>query len=225
MIGLAVQKARREEGLTQGQLATRANVSRQAVISIEADRGSLAVLIAIARAIDFKLTGIARGTTISDQLMNRRAALKWSQNDLAQRSGVSVPTVRNLEDGHGQISSLNKVLAQIAPLARLRARPRAHWSARTGGRYPFYSSFAPRGYYRGVWTDLPRSLCPPRLFRRKRPVDHRTGMWTCIVLGRIEISFLQSPFLWVGRVDRALPPSLEGRRSRNGFWPFSCAQR
>lgn len=42
-----------------------------------------------------------------------RALLGWSQDDLAQASGVSVPTIKRIEPGPGPVKATDDVLAKI----------------------------------------------------------------------------------------------------------------
>jgi transcriptional regulator with XRE-family HTH domain len=49
----------------------------------------------------------------SDQLRAARALIRWDQKDLAQRSGVSVPTIKRLEAQPGNLSANVPTLAAI----------------------------------------------------------------------------------------------------------------
>lgn len=40
----------------------------------------------------------------AEQMRAARALLRWAQNDLAERSGVSVPTIKRLENMAGELS-------------------------------------------------------------------------------------------------------------------------
>ncbi|WP_247649403.1 helix-turn-helix domain-containing protein [Labrenzia sp. THAF82] len=39
--------------------------------------------------------------------------LDWSQGELAERSGVSVPTIKRLEPGHGEVSARPETLRKL----------------------------------------------------------------------------------------------------------------
>lgn len=47
------------------------------------------------------------------QIRAARALLGWSQEDLAQASGVSVPTIKRIEPGHGPLKATDDVQAKI----------------------------------------------------------------------------------------------------------------
>src|SRR5688500_6253782 len=128
LIGSRVGQARKAKGLSQKEVADRAGLSRQSVMAVEAGRGSLASLARIAAAIEFKLSGIARGGTLPEQLKARRAGLGWSVAKLSKMSALAPATIRNLEQGVGHVESAELVLQHLSPAARLRSPPRAHWS-------------------------------------------------------------------------------------------------
>jgi transcriptional regulator with XRE-family HTH domain len=48
-----------------------------------------------------------------EQVKAARALLRWSQNDLAERSGVSIPTVKRLEAATGEIGGRSNTAAAI----------------------------------------------------------------------------------------------------------------
>lgn len=49
----------------------------------------------------------------SDQLRAARALIRWDQKDLAEKSGVSVPTIKRLEAQEGTLSANPPTLAAI----------------------------------------------------------------------------------------------------------------
>ena len=82
----------------------------------------------IAAVLDFKMSGIARGNTLHQQLKNRRIRLALSIDDLSQITRLAPATISNIERGTGHVQSAEIVLQSLAPAARLREPPRAHWS-------------------------------------------------------------------------------------------------
>ncbi len=48
-----------------------------------------------------------------EQVKAARALLRWSQNDLATHSKVSIPTIKRLESGTGQIGGRDETSAAI----------------------------------------------------------------------------------------------------------------
>jgi transcriptional regulator with XRE-family HTH domain len=49
----------------------------------------------------------------SDQLRAARALIRWDQKDLAEKSGVSVPTIKRLESQAGALTANVPTLAAI----------------------------------------------------------------------------------------------------------------
>lgn len=49
----------------------------------------------------------------SEQLRAARALLRWSQQDLSERCGVSVPTIKRLEAMDGEISGHSSTIRSI----------------------------------------------------------------------------------------------------------------
>lgn len=131
-----IARARREKGLTQGDLGRRVKVDRQAITRLEQGVGSLVLLHRVMAALDYHLVGFAGGSTLSEQIGNRRKALRLAKAEVARRAGVSRATVAAIEAGTGSISSLIEVLAvlgtkrmgrrkpQLIPLAPLNAAER-----------------------------------------------------------------------------------------------------
>jgi transcriptional regulator with XRE-family HTH domain len=78
-------------------------------------------------ALDFRLTGLGPGSTLSGQLRARRLKRSMSLEQTACRSGLSPATVASLERGGGSVASLLRLLAVIAPRARRRAPERSYW--------------------------------------------------------------------------------------------------
>ncbi len=65
-MGAALQQARNHRGLTQGQLASRAGITRQKVLQVEAGEGTVGVAyyakVAGAMGLEFSLTPAGRPT-------------------------------------------------------------------------------------------------------------------------------------------------------------------
>lgn len=84
-------------------------------------------LIAAMAALDFRLTGIAAGKTLPEQLRAERRKRSMSLRDAAEKTGLSPTTIASLERGGGSVASLLRLLAVIAPNARRRAPERSYW--------------------------------------------------------------------------------------------------
>jgi transcriptional regulator with XRE-family HTH domain len=134
-LGSAIREARRGCGLSQVQLAELIGCSRDAVILLEKGAGSIAVLERAATVLSFRVTGLAGGNTIGDQLKTARHQRGMSQAAVALRAGVSTPTVRSLERGGGNVGSLSAMLSVLAPRARPNSVFRAHYQIKKDVRF------------------------------------------------------------------------------------------
>lgn len=115
--------ARRQKGLSQEALARRVDADRQALYRLENGVGSFALMLQVMAALDFHITGLARGSTLADQFGNRRQALKLSKAEVARRADIMVNTVSALEDGRGSVASALKVLAAIGTTKMAQKKP------------------------------------------------------------------------------------------------------
>jgi transcriptional regulator with XRE-family HTH domain len=123
----ALKQARRSAGWSQRTLAARIGIDVQRVKRLESGIGAVSTLLVMMAALDFQLTGIGQGKTLSEQLRNRRHKLKLSLDELAARAAMSRTTIASLERGGGSVRSLVRLLAIIAPNARRRAPERSYW--------------------------------------------------------------------------------------------------
>ena len=77
-------------------------------------------------ALDFRLTGIAAGKTLPEQLRAERRKRSMSLRSAAEKTGLSPTTIASIERGGGSIASLLRLMAVIAPNARRRAPERSY---------------------------------------------------------------------------------------------------
>jgi transcriptional regulator with XRE-family HTH domain len=120
--------ARMNKGLSQAALAHQLNLDRLVIARLEAGVGSVARLLTVMQALEFRLSGIARGPSLPAQLRARRERKGLSVYDIARQSGLTSKTVAVVEEGGGSVASLLKLLDAIAPAAR-RSRPaRSSWA-------------------------------------------------------------------------------------------------
>jgi transcriptional regulator with XRE-family HTH domain len=91
------------------------------------ERGAAAfgLLLRVMMVLDHHVIGFARGSTLPEQLGNRRTTIGLSKSDLAQRAGVCRATVAALEAGEGSISSLLAVLTVLDTKRMGRRKPQA----------------------------------------------------------------------------------------------------
>lgn len=121
-----LREARRSKGWSQKTLADKIDVDAQTIKRIEGGQGSVATLVKVMEALDFRLTGLGKGRTLAEQLSNKRG--KRSRSELAKKAGISIATIDALEKGEGTVASLLRLLAVLAPGVRRRAPERTHWS-------------------------------------------------------------------------------------------------
>ncbi|WP_184117154.1 DNA N-6-adenine-methyltransferase [Sphingomonas abaci] len=128
MLLAGLRSTRRSRGLSQTNLGNQLGVNRQVIARMERGVGSVENLISIMAALDFHLSGLARGARIDEQLRNRRAHLGLSQADVAEMAGISRKTVAALECGRGSVASLLAVLGTIGSKARKAEPVRPSWA-------------------------------------------------------------------------------------------------
>jgi len=85
-----LRTARRQIGLTQSALASRVGGSPQMILRLEQGVGSVATLVAVMKALDFRLTGPGPGAIIDEQLRNRRLKQGWTLERLRD-PGMPIP--------------------------------------------------------------------------------------------------------------------------------------
>ncbi len=164
--------ARRDKGWTQKTLAERIGTSAQAIMRLEKGVGSVNTLHAAMDALEFRLTGIGPGETLSKQLQRRRMKRSLSLNRLAQRTGLSRTTLASLERGGGSVASLKLVLGALAPNAKRRAPERAYWGK--GEKEDRDSRFTPPDFMENIYAafgEIDLDPCAHRLspvFARRR---------------------------------------------------------
>jgi transcriptional regulator with XRE-family HTH domain len=152
-----VREARTSRGLLQREVADFASVSAQAVLDLEAGKGTLATLFPILDALNVRLAGLPIGNTVAARIKRARAGRHMSINALAERAGLSKDTVMRLERGTGRVVSLEPVLSILAPKTRRRAPD--------------------IGFWRGNKTD--RRFTPPEMFAKLEEVFGRFNLDPC----------------------------------------------
>ncbi|MGA1809468.1 DNA N-6-adenine-methyltransferase [Sphingobium sp. WW5] len=115
--------ARREKGLSQTQLAGLVDADRQAIARLEGGVGPVHLLLRVMTALHYHVSGLARGSTLPDQMRNRRNVMSLSVDELARRAGISPTTLITLENGRGTIAPLTKVMAVIQTSRTERRKP------------------------------------------------------------------------------------------------------
>lgn len=114
--------------MSQRELASRLGVTRLAITRLEAGIGSIPLLSKVMDEIGFRLSGVARGGRLSDQLRARRIRLGMTTRDVAKKSMLDHRTVEAVENGDGTVASLVQLLKALAPAAKRTEPARASWA-------------------------------------------------------------------------------------------------
>lgn len=160
----SLKDARRSAGLTQQELARRTGIDVQAIKRMEKGVGSVATLVTVMEALDFRLTGVGRGVTLSEQLSANRKGRSMSLREAATRTGLSRATIAGIERGEGTIASLLRLMSNLAPRAKRRAKERAFWGA--GDKIDRDSRFTPADFMAHVnaaFGEIDLDPCAHRL--------------------------------------------------------------
>lgn len=141
-----VAAARSGLGLSQQALATKVGVSRLAITRLENEVGSIALLLRVMATLDFRVSGVARGASLPEQLRERRKRLGITIDRAAAKADLDPRTVRAVEDGRGNIGSLVALLRTLAPKAKKSDPPRASWAYDPRGLEERDKRFTPRWF-------------------------------------------------------------------------------
>lgn len=109
--------------MSQAQLAGLVNADRQAITRLEGGVGSVNLLLRVMTALHYHVSGLASGSTLPDQVRNRRNVMSLSVDELARRAGISRTTLIALESGRGTVTPLIKALAVIQTSRTERRKP------------------------------------------------------------------------------------------------------
>lgn len=126
-VATLLREARTSSGLTQNQVAARAECSLHAVWEAERGNGTVALLSRLMAALDVRLAGLPRGSTLAERVHLLRQRRGWSRQHLAERAGVALSAVERLERGNARIATLEAVLTVLAPAARARKPETSRW--------------------------------------------------------------------------------------------------
>lgn len=128
------------------------------------------------RQLEGGLAVVFVGESIGEFLVARRKAAGWSQEELAERSTVSVRTIRNLETGSirkPRSNSVDLLLKALRTAPRTDQEPDQAWPDRTNGRagpYQQHVADGRAGQRCSRWLG-PRSG-PSPIVGRKADLDH-----------------------------------------------------
>lgn len=116
---------------------------------LERGVGSVRTMVAVMRALDFRLTGLGPGRTLPEQVRSCRVARGLSLEAIAAKSGLSRTTIANVERGGGTVASLLRLLG-LLPQARRRAPERVYWGQ--GDKDARDSRFTPPDFLANIYT-------------------------------------------------------------------------
>lgn len=117
---------------------------------LEQGIGSVRTFVSVMAALDFRLTGIGPGASLSEQIRRRRLKLGYSLERLAERTGLSRTTIAQLERGGGSVASLLSLMTVLAPKVRRRAPERAFWGE--GEKEDRDSRFTPGDFMASIYV-------------------------------------------------------------------------
>lgn len=123
-----IAAARTGSGLSQQALAEKVGVSRLAITRLENEVGSIALLLRVMAALDFRVSGVARGGSLPEQLQARRKRLGITVDRAAAKANLDPRTLRAVEEGRGNVASLVALLRAVAPRSKKSDPPRASWN-------------------------------------------------------------------------------------------------
>jgi len=114
-LGQLFRDARKAAGLTQADLAAKADIGLSAVQAVERGRGRVSSLTAIMTAMGFELRGrqLSAGP-VGPALVSARKRRKMSRRRLAKALGVSRNTLAAVEGGGGLVGTLEAYAGAVA---------------------------------------------------------------------------------------------------------------
>jgi len=105
-LGLDVRAARRGRSLSQRKLAAKAEIDLATLQGLERGRGTLPPLLAALMVLEYRFVGQPTSVEFGRWLADKRKAVGFSQQALAARTGLSKPTIIQVERGRGNLRSL-----------------------------------------------------------------------------------------------------------------------
>jgi len=115
-----IREARQRALLSQDDLAKAVGGSARAIWLAEQGAGTLKTLVPVLDELKIAIAGLPPASTLGLRIRAARQKKGWSRQDLSERCGLSIPTLRSLERGTGRIASLETVIQALAPDIRVR---------------------------------------------------------------------------------------------------------
>jgi transcriptional regulator with XRE-family HTH domain len=115
-IGNLIRAERKAKGKTLRELADALAISPNTVWQLEKlNRGSMVGLERVCQFLGVEWVGLSPGQTLGTRIYAERLKRGWTQENVAEKAGISRPAVSHIESDRGYISSLCSVLDVIAP--------------------------------------------------------------------------------------------------------------
>lgn len=105
-LGQTIRTARRGRGLSQRKLAAKAEIDLATLQGLERGRGTLPPLLATLTVLKCRFVGQPTSVEFGRWVADRRKAVGFSQQALAAQTGLSKPTIIQVERGRGNLRSL-----------------------------------------------------------------------------------------------------------------------
>ena len=132
-LGFELRRHRKQQGITQPELARRSALSTPTIRLLESERGSLASWNAALAALGLEMTGrnLPAGETLGSRIAALRRSRGFSQRAMAELAEVTPPTIVALErHGRGRLETMSRILSRLGAGASLTA---------TGAAKPFFT--------------------------------------------------------------------------------------
>jgi site-specific DNA-methyltransferase (adenine-specific) len=127
MIGHKIRQFRKELAVSQAALAAELSITVEAVRNIEKDIGTIQTLQTVLCGLELELTGLPLIEGLGEQLKSIRQSRKHSQRHVCEMTGLTQPTLINLEKGRGRLSSFYAVLTFYKTSLDVRTQRRLHY--------------------------------------------------------------------------------------------------
>jgi len=127
MIGHKIRQHRKELSISQAALAAELSITVEALRNIEKDIGTIQTLQTVLSGLELELTGLPLVDGLGEQLKSIRQSRKHSQRHVCEMTGLTQPTLINLERGRGRLSSFYTVLRFYNTSLSVRKKRRLHY--------------------------------------------------------------------------------------------------
>lgn len=176
-LGQHLRHIRESRRLSRRVVAELAKIDPATIVGLEAGRGTVTSLFAIANVLALRICGRPADQPLGSWLRSERQARGWSQERSVRETGLSKPTLIALERGRGQLSSLVRLLrgfgieATITETDVVRVRP--NYEVLHADAFTAITEFAD-GEFDALVTDPPYGL----RYYSERQIRELLADWT-----------------------------------------------